>query len=98
MSPEEAKSKLRENNDIILLDIRTKEEYDEKHIPNCILIPLDNLNNEVENKIENKESEIIVYCRSGRRSKLACQKLVNLGYRNLYNLEGGIKNWKYETG
>lgn len=81
---------------MILLDVRTKKEYNEKHIPNSILIPIDSLSDEVENIIKDKESEIIVYCRSGRRSKIACEKLANLGYSHLYNLEDGIKNWKYE--
>lgn len=84
------------NANIILLDVRSKKEYDEKHIPNSILIPLKNLDDEIESRIKDKDSEIIVYCRSGRRSKSACKKLANLGYKNVYNLDGGIKKWKYE--
>lgn len=100
ISPKEAKRELEQNKDIILLDVRTKEEYEEKHIPNSILIPVDEINknnDKIANKIKNKESKIFVYCRVGRRSKIAAEKLANLGYKNVYNIEGGITSWKYET-
>ncbi|RBQ24253.1 Thiosulfate sulfurtransferase GlpE [Candidatus Methanobinarius endosymbioticus] len=97
ITPEEAKSELKENNDIILLDVRTKEEYDEKYAPNCILIPLNELSDKVLDKIKNKKQEIIIYCRSGRRSKKALEILNKSRYTNISFIEGGIDNWKYET-
>lgn len=96
ISPEEAKKKLQNEKDIILLDVRNPDEYAEKHIPNSILIPLDKLKMEATNKLPNKDVPIIVYCRSGRRSATAANILIELGYKNVYDL-GGIINWPYET-
>ena len=81
----------------ILLDVRTMDEYMEYHLENSILIPVDNINEEtVTSKITNKETKIIVYCRSGNRSAVAAKKLIDLGYTNVYNLDGGLINWGFE--
>lgn len=81
--------------DAILLDVRSESEYDGGHIPNAILLNV----NDVENKIKDVSSDydqvIIVYCRSGNRSATAAQTLIDMGYRNVYDL-GGISNWEYE--
>ena len=77
----------------VIVDVRTESEYDERHIENALLIPLDTINEDVlEEKIPNKDSYIIVYCRSGNRSKKAQEELTNLGYTNVYNL-GSIDNF-----
>lgn len=95
ISPKEAKERLESEDDIILLDVRTVEEYEEGHIPEATLIPLSILESEVEDIIQDKEVPIFVYCRSGRRSLEAVKLLSRLGYKDLYNL-GGIIDWPYD--
>ncbi|OFI06977.1 thiosulfate sulfurtransferase PspE precursor [Clostridium acetireducens DSM 10703] len=96
ISPEKAKEKISSNKNIIILDVRTKKEYRKEHIPNSVLIPLNILDREVENKIPNKDSTIFVYCRTGNRSKSASNILIKKGYMNVYDL-GGIEKWPYKT-
>ncbi|OGO85976.1 MAG: hypothetical protein A2Y22_04085 [Clostridiales bacterium GWD2_32_59] len=96
IKPEEAKKNLENDNNIVLLDVRTKEEYIDVHIPGSILIPNDVIKKEVEMKIKDKENTIYVYCRSGNRSRTAVTELVKMGYTNVYDL-GGIQEWPYET-
>ena len=80
----------------VILDTRTQEEYDEGHIPGAILIPYDEILEKAENVLTEKDQLILVYCRSGRRSKLAAEDLVKLGYTNIKEF-GGIIDWPYET-
>lgn len=94
ISPKEA-LKLIGKDGNILLDVRTKEEYDEGHIPGSVLMPLDIIKNNIEDKIKDKNSRIIVYCRSGNRSANALNILKSLGYKNIYDL-GGIISWPYD--
>lgn len=98
ISAEEAKQIMDKNNseDIVILDVRTKEEYDEGHIKNAVVIPLDVIEAQAESKLKDKEKTILVYCRSGRRSKAASEILIKLGYQKVYDF-GGINNWSYET-
>lgn len=96
ISPQEAKKRLDSEKDIILLDVRTVEEYTEKHIPKSLLIPVTDIEKVAPVKLTNKEAIIIVYCRSGNRSVTASIALVKMGYKNVYNL-GGINSWTYET-
>lgn len=93
---EEGKKLLDKNDNVILLDVRTMSEYEEKHIPNSILIPVDVLKSEAENKLNDKNKTIIVYCRSGNRSRTASNILLKLGYKNVLDM-GGIIDWPYET-
>jgi rhodanese-related sulfurtransferase len=95
ITPEEAKKRLENEKGIILLDVRTKEEYDSGHINDAVLIPVDTLEVEAEKLIKDKDAAIFVYCRTGRRSTTAANILVKLGYKNIYNL-GGIVDWPYE--
>ena len=81
------------NNGAILVDVRTKEEYDDKHIDGATSIPLDSISDNVNNVISDKNTEIIVYCKSGARSHEAMELLNSLGYKNVYDL-GSIDNWK----
>ncbi len=82
-------------NDAIIIDVRTKTEYEEEHIKSAINIPLESI--KIGNKkLPNKEKIILVYCKSGNRSKQASQILVNMGYQHVYNF-GGIDDWPYET-
>jgi phage shock protein E len=96
ITPAATKKILDEDNNSILLDVRTESEYKSKHIPNSKLIPLDELENRAEEELTDKNAVILVYCRSGNRSKTASKKLLDLGYQNVYDL-GGIIDWPYET-
>ena len=78
----------------IILDTRTQEEYDEGHIPGAILIPYDEITEKAEGILTDKDQLILVYCRSGRRSKIAAQSMVELGYTNIKEF-GGIIDWPY---
>ena len=80
----------------VILDTRTQEEYDEGHIPGAILIPYDEILEKAETMLTDKNQLILVYCRSGRRSKLAAEDLVKLGYTNIKEF-GGIIDWPYEV-
>lgn len=80
----------------VILDVRTQEEFDSGHVPGAILIPDYEIKEKAPQVLTDKNQKILVYCRSGRRSKLACEDLVNLGYTNLYEF-GGIIDWPYET-
>ena len=80
----------------VILDTRTQEEYDEGHIPGAIVLPYDEVLEKAEGILTDKNQLILVYCRSGRRSKLAAEDLVKLGYTNIKEF-GGIIDWPYET-
>lgn len=96
ISHEEAKKRLDSEKGIIILDVRTRKEYESGHIQSSVLIPVDNLKDDASEKLKDKETPIFVYCRSGNRSVTAANILVNLGYKNVYNL-GGINDWPYEV-
>jgi len=81
--------------DHVVVDVREADEYAVGHIPNAILVPLSNLEKAAEEKIPDKKNLLLVYCRSGRRSKIAAGKLAKLGYTNIKEF-GGIIDWKYE--
>lgn len=80
----------------IIIDARTKEEFAEGHIKDAILIPEYEIAQRAEKELPNKEALILVYCRSGRRSKIASEELVKLGYTNVKEF-GGIIDWPYEV-
>ena len=96
ISMEEAIAMMEENTDYILLDVRTPEEFAELHIPGAINVPNETIGTEEISQLPNKEQLILVYCRSGNRSKEASEKLTNLGYSNVYEF-GGIIDWPGET-
>ena len=95
ITAEEAKEIMDSEEGYIILDVRTQEEYDQGHIPNAILIPDTEIKNKAEEVMTDKDQLILVYCRSGRRSKLASEILVELGYTNIKEF-GGIIDWPYE--
>ena len=80
----------------IILDVRTFEEYNERHIPGAICVPNESIGTEPIEELPQKDQLILVYCRSGRRSKEASEKLVAMGYSNIYEF-GGILDWTGET-
>lgn len=96
ISPEVAKSLLEGAYNVKLVDVRTLEEHVSSRIPDSILLPYDIIEIEAADKLPNKNDTIIVYCRTGRRSAIAAQTLVRLGYSDVRDL-GGIVDWPYET-
>ena len=96
ITAEEAKQIIDTEEGYIILDVRTQEEYDQGHIPNAILIPDTEIKNKAEEVMTDKDRLILVYCRSGHRSKLAAEALVELGYTNIKEF-GGIIDWPYEV-
>ena len=83
--------------DYLILDVRTREEYEEKHIKNAINFPLDTISSDTAKKIiKNTDQKLFIYCRTGRRSQIASEKLALLGYTNIIDF-GGINDWKGET-
>ena len=96
ISMEEAVSMMNTETDYIILDVRTPEEFADKHIPNAINIPNEVIGTEEIAELPDKDQLILVYCRSGNRSKQASEKLVALGYTNIYEF-GGINDWTGET-
>ena len=95
ISGAEAKALMDSESGYILIDARTQEEYDEGHIPGAILIPEYEIADRAEKELPNKDQLILVYCRSGRRSKIAAEELVKLGYTNVKEF-GGIIDWEYD--
>ena len=91
----EAKALMDRESGYIIIDARTQSEYDEGHIPGAILIPEYEIAQLAENELPDKNQLILVYCRSGRRSKIAAEELVKLGYTNVKEF-GGIIDWEYE--
>ena len=96
ITAEQAKKIMDSQENYIILDTRTQEEYEESHIPGAILIPYDQILEKAEAVLPDKDQQILVYCRSGRRSKLAAEDLVKLGYTNIKEF-GGIIDWPYEV-
>ncbi len=96
ITAEEAKQIMDSEEGYIILDVRTQEEYDQGHIPGAILIPDTEIKAKAEEVLTDKDQLILVYCRSGRRSKLAAEALVELGYTNIKEF-GGIIDWPYEV-
>lgn len=96
ISASEAKEIMDTQENYVILDVRTQEEYDEKHIPGAILIPDYEISQKAESILTDKDQLILVYCRSGRRSKNASLELVESGYTNIKEF-GGIIDWPYET-
>ena len=95
ISGAEAKALMDSESGYVIIDARTQEEYDEGHIPGAILIPEYEIADRAEKELPDKDQLILVYCRSGRRSKIAAEELVKLGYTNVKEF-GGIIDWKYE--
>ena len=94
ISQEEAKALMESETDYVILDVRTEEEFAEGYIAGAILIPDYAIKEKAESMLPDKDQLILVYCRSGRRSKLAASELVTLGYTNVKEF-GGIIDWSY---
>ena len=95
ITQEEARRIMDSDESHIILDVREQEEFDAGHIPGAILLPYTEIENKAEKILPDKSAQILVYCRSGRRSKIAADSLVKLGYTNIKEF-GGINDWKYD--
>ncbi len=96
VSTEEAIAIMEKESGYVILDVRTAEEFQEKHIPNAINIPNETIGRDEIKELPDKDQLILVYCRSGNRSKQASEKLVKLGYTNIVEF-GGINSWTGDT-
>lgn len=95
ISQEEAMEMMKNESDYVIVDVRTMEEYLEGHIPDAICIPVESITNQQPSQLPDLNQTILVYCRSGNRSKQAAQKLLELGYSKIYEF-GGINTWPGE--
>lgn len=93
---EEAAAMMETESDYVILDVRTPEEFKERHIPDAINVPNETIGSGEIHQLPDKDQLIMVYCRSGNRSKQASEKLVKLGYTNVVEF-GGINDWPGET-
>ena len=96
ITAEEAKEIMDSQEGYVILDVREQDEYDAGHIPGAILIPYTQIEDKADEMLPDKDQQILVYCRSGRRSKIAAEALVELGYTNIKEF-GGIIDWPYEV-
>ena len=96
ITAEEAKEIMDSSEGYIILDVRTQEEYAQGYIPGAVLFPLDDIEGKAHVVLPDKDQLILIYCRSGNRSKKAAQILVELGYTNIKEF-GGIIDWPYEV-
>lgn len=96
ISPEELKQLFKEGTEFTLVDVRQPEEYEEGHIPSAINVVNEEISNSMPEALPDKDAVIVVYCRSGRRSKEAADKMVKLGYKDIRDM-GGILDWDDAT-
>ena len=94
---QEAAKEMMDTQEVIILDVREQDEYDSSHIPGAVLLPVGTIDETTAAEvIPGKDVTVLVYCRSGNRSKTASSALADLGYTNIYEF-GGINTWPYET-
>ena len=97
ITQEAAKEMMDTQQEVVILDVREQDEYDSGHIPDAVLLPVGTIDEDTAAEvIPEKDSAVLVYCRSGNRSKTASSALADLGYTNIYEF-GGISTWPYET-
>lgn len=96
ITPSQAKELIEKESEFVILDVRSEEEYNQGHIKGAVLIPHTDIGTAASERLKNKDELILVYCRTGRRSKLAAEELHNMGYTNVKEF-GGINDWEYET-
>ena len=96
VAAKEAAAMMEEETGYLILDVRTAAEYSDKHIPGAVNVPNETIGDQEIPELPDKEQLILVYCRSGNRSKQAAEKLVKLGYTNIVEF-GGINDWTGQT-
>lgn len=87
--------KMIRNEDVVIIDVRSKEEFNTGHLENAVNIPHTSIGSEIKSIVNDLNQKIIIYCRSGARAETASNTLVNLGYTNVYTF-GGLNSWSYE--
>ena len=93
---QEAAKEMMDTQEVLILDVREQHEYDSGHIPGAVLLPVGTITKDTASAvIDDLDTVVLVYCRSGNRSKTASQALVDIGYTNVYEF-GGINTWPYE--
>ena len=97
VSAEEAYTLLNENSEFVILDVRTKEEYDDGHIPGAKLFPVQVLPMKLAELDKYKDKPVLIYCASGGRSPRAVDTLANNSFKNIYHLSRGLSSWKYNV-
>lgn len=95
LTHEDALQLIESNPDAIILDVRTKAEYDRKHIPNALLVPVDELRSGNFSKLPDKDAVILIYCWTGRRAEDSAEILIEHGYKKVYEF-GGLVDWNGE--
>lgn len=95
ISQDEAKEMMKKDDGHVVVDVRRQDEYDNGHIPGAILIPNESIGDKQPEQLPDTDQIILIYCRSGNRSKQAAEKLSKMGYRNIYEF-GGINTWTGE--
>ena len=94
---QEAAKEMMDTQEVVILDVREQHEYDSGHIPGAVLLPVGTITEDTAAAvIDDSDTVVLVYCRSGNRSKTASQALADLGYTNVYEF-GGINDWPYEV-
>lgn len=96
ISTDEAKQKIDAGN-ITIVDVRTQAEYEAGHIPGAVLVTLDTIGTAQPAALPDLNANLLVYCRTGVRSAQASAALAKIGYTHIYNMDGGITAWKYDT-
>ena len=96
ITAEAAKHIMDTEEEVVILDVRTPEEYNEGHIPGAVLLPNTEISSRADEVLADKSQLILVYCRSGRRSKMAAEELASMGYSNIKDF-GGILDWPYDV-
>lgn len=94
ITAEEVKRALENKADVIVIDVRTREEYSEGHINGSILLPVDTVHKKIVSIIPDKNKIVYVHCRSGTRSKRAVKIMEKMGYTNIFNMQGGFLAWE----
>ncbi len=96
ITAEQAKERMGSGDELIVLDVRTQDEYDAGHIEGAVLLPNETITDTQPDLLPNLDAEILIYCRSGNRSAQAALKLIAMGYTNVYDF-GGIIDWPYDV-
>ncbi|MBW9171258.1 rhodanese-like domain-containing protein [Clostridium estertheticum] len=97
VSAKEAYNLIKDDKEVVILDVRSKEEYDSGHIPGAKLVPVQVLGSMIDELDKYKEKKVLVYCESGRRSPIAVDTLADNDFKNIYHLSRGIASWKYDV-
>lgn len=97
IKPKEMHESINRGDEIVILDVRTVEELNEGFIKGAVNLPVDDLMENIEKTVSDKQAKIYIYCHSGARSEAAVEYMMKLGYKNVFNMVGGIAQWESES-